>query len=123
MTRELPLSEYIPRVLTSDWMVIQAFGDGSAYQNRNGLRVLVTTAPFPDGREWMHISLSRADRLPSHDDLKHAKETFAGNNRYAYQVFPPVKEYVNIHPFCLHLWVPLTGEPPLPDFTRGGNTI
>lgn len=119
----LPLNEHVPRVLSSEWQTLQPFGDGNAYRHRNGLRVIVTTADFPDGRDWMHISVSRADRLPNWDDLKLVKSTFAGNDRYAYQVFPPADQHVNIHDFCLHLWVPLTGEPPLPDFTRGGNTI
>jgi hypothetical protein len=123
MIRAIALSEYIPTVLTSDWQIMQPWGDGNAYRNRNGLRVIVTTADFPDGREWMHISLSRVDRLPNYDDLKHAKETFAGNHRYAYQVFPPADKHVNLHEFCLHLWVPLTGDAPLPDFTRGGNSL
>jgi hypothetical protein len=120
--RELPQSEYIPRVLPDGWTIVQAWGDGNAYKYRSGLRVLVTTAPF-DGRDWMHISVSREDRMPTWDDLKHAKSTFAGDSRYAYQIIPPAERHINLHPFCLHLWVPLTGEPPLPDFTRGGNTI
>ena len=123
MLRELPLSEYIPRVLPDGWTVLQPFGDGNAYRHRCGLRAIVTTADFPDGREWMHVSVSREDRLPSWDDLKFAKSTFVGDARYAYQVFPPASRHVNIHDFCLHLWVPLTGQLPLPDFTRGGETI
>lgn len=122
MVRDLPLSEYVPRVLPDGWRVLRPFGDGNAYQHRSGLRVIVSTADFPDGRDWMHVSFSRADRLPSYDDLLHVKQTFAAD-RYAYQVFPPPNKHVNIHDFCLHLWVPLTGAPPLPDFTMGGSTI
>ena len=121
--RDLPLHEAIPRVLPDGWNILQPFGDGNAYQHRAGLRVIVTTADFPDGRDWMHISVSRKDRLPNWDDLKLVKNTFAGEKRYAYQVFPPTDKHVNIHEFCMHLYVPLTGEPPLPDFTRGGGTI
>jgi hypothetical protein len=84
--------------------------------------VLVSTADFPDGRDWMHISLSREKRLPSYADMKLAKELFA-NDRYAYRVFPPAERHINIHDFCLHLWAPVTGGPALPDFTRGGDTI
>lgn len=123
MLRDLPLSEFVPRVLPDGWRILQPFGDGNAYQYRDGLRVLVSTADFEDGRDWMHVSLSRADRLPSFDDLKFAKSVFVGDQRYAYQVFPPTEKYINIHPFVLHLWSPLTGAPPLPDFTRGGNSI
>jgi hypothetical protein len=119
----LPLSEYLPRVLPAGWTIVKRWGDGNMLMHRSGLKVIVDTAPCDDGREWMHISMSREDRLPSFDDMKFAKETFAGNDRYAYQVFPPAAKYVNQHPFCLHLYVPLTGADPLPDFTFGGNTI
>jgi hypothetical protein len=111
------------QVLSSDWQTVQPWGDGNIYRHRSGLRVIVSTADFPDGRDYMHISLSHPDRLPSYDDLKFVKSVFAGDHRYAYQVFPPVDKHISIHPFCLHLWVPLSGELPLPDFTRGGNTI
>lgn len=121
--RDLPVSEFIPRVLPDGWRLVQPFGDGNAYKHRSGLRVIVTTADFEDGRDWMHVSLSREDRLPSYDDLRHVKSTFVGDNRYAYQVFPPALKHINIHSFCLHLWAPLTGTVPLPDFTRGGNSI
>lgn len=121
--RTLPLHDVIPRVLPDGWQVLQPFGDGNAYQHRAGLRVIVSTADFPDGRDWMHISVSRKDRLPSWDDLKLVKNTFAGVQRVAYQVIAPADEHVNIHDFCLHLWTPLTGERPLPDFTRGTGSI
>lgn len=122
MIRELPLHEAIPRVLPDGWTVVRPWGDGNAYQYRNGLRVLVTTADFPDGRDWMHISVSRADRIPSYEDLKFVKNTFA-EHRTGYQVFPPPADNINLHPFCLHIWVPLTGPPVTPDFTRGGGSI
>jgi hypothetical protein len=120
--RDLPLHSAIPRVLPDGWTIVQPWGDGNAYRHRTGLRVIVSTADY-DGRDWMHISCSRGDRLPSWDDLRFAKATFAGEARYAYQVFPPAEKHINIHAFTLHLWVPLTGEPPLPDFTRGGDMI
>jgi hypothetical protein len=120
--RDLPVSAYLPRVLPDGWRVIDRWGDGYRYIHRGGLRVICDTAPI-DGREWMHVSCSREDRLPSWDDMKHAKETFVGNDRYAYQVFPPASKYVNHHPFVLHMYVALTGKPPLPDFTFEGKMI
>jgi len=116
----LPLSEYVPRVLPSGWSIIDRFGDGYRLQLRDGLRVIVSTADFPDGRDWMHVSMSRVDRLPSYGDMKHVKEVLIGNDRWAAQFFPPAADHVNIHQFCLHLWCPLTGELPWPNFGEGG---
>ena len=98
-TIALPLHDAIPRVLPDGWTVLQRFGDGNAYQYRNGLRVIVTTDEFDDCREWMHVSISRKDRIPTYDDLKFVKNTFA-ENRFAYQVFPPLDQNINIHDFC-----------------------
>lgn len=56
-----------------------------------------------DGEE-LHVSLSYADRLPTWDDLKRVKDLFWDPNAEVIQVLPPQKEYVNDHPFCLHLW-------------------
>lgn len=103
--------------------MLRRFGDGYAAQDRTGLRVICSTAPFEDGREWLHVSLSREKRLPSWEDMKLAKSIFCADRRYAYQVFPPPEKFVNIHEFCLHLYAPIDGLPALPDFTLGGNSI
>lgn len=118
MIRQLRLSEFIPRVLPDGWKILQPFGDGFVCQHRSGIRVIVTTGDFEDNRDWMHISVSRKDRIPSWDDLKFVKNTFA-ETRFGYQVFAPPSDHVNIHDFCLHIWVPLTGSP-LPNFGAGG---
>lgn len=115
----LPLSEHVRRVYPDGWSIVQRWGDGFALVERSGLSVLVTTAPYED-REWMHVSLSRRDRIPSYDDMKYVKEVVIGNDRWAAQLFPPASEHVNIHPFCLHLWVPLGGPLPWPNFGEGG---
>lgn len=120
---EIPLDNRLPRVLPSDWVILQRFGDGYACQSRSGLRVICSTADFPDGRDWLHVSVSRVDRLPTYQELKIVKNIFIGADKFAYQVFASDSEHVNIHEFCLHLWCPLTGDLPLPDFTRGGNSI
>jgi hypothetical protein len=117
--RDLPLSQYVRTVLPDGWRIVQPFGDGYAYEERTGLRVIVSTADYDD-REWMHVSVSRKDRIPSYEDLKYVKEIMVGNDRWAAQLFPPAADHVNIHQFCLHLWVPLTGSLPWPNFGEGG---
>lgn len=116
----LDLHPAIPMVLPAGWGIVDRWGDGYRVLHRTGIRCILSTAPFPDGREWLHISCSRENRIPSWDDMKFVKETFA-RDKLAVQVFPPPEEYVNEHPFCLHLWVPLTGERPLPDFRFQGS--
>jgi hypothetical protein len=80
------------------------------------LQVIESWHPAPDGRTWLHVSLSREDRIPSYEDIKVTKRTFVGDDHEAYQVFPPVERHVNINPNVLHLFCWPDG-PVLPDFT------
>ena len=68
------------------------------------------------GERWHHVSLSRPDRLPSWYDVRMVKNLFIGDDREAYQVLPPESEYVNTHPFVLHLWRPLDRLRVVPGF-------
>lgn len=67
--------------------------------------------------DWLHVSASYADRLPTWEDMRAVKETFCGTDREAYIVLPPTERYINDHAFVLHLWCCLDG-PMLPDFRR-----
>jgi len=79
------------------------------------LTVICSAKVEGDGQRWMHVSVSRSSKLPSWDDLRLVKDTFIGKSRKAIQVLPPESEYVNFHPYVLHLWACLDGEP-IPDF-------
>lgn len=114
-------SEHVRTVLPPDWKIIQRHGRGYVYESRDRLCVIASAAHYnQDNREWLHVSMSRENRVPSYEDMKRVKEIFIGNDKSAIQVFPKVSDHVNIHPFCLHLWCPLTGPQPWPDFGEGG---
>lgn len=99
-----------PRRYFDGW----AMDSRQATDDRGDTRVLVNSAPFADGVEWVHASISHPDRLPHYELLKALHEAaFAGP---AYQVFAPAAEHVNIHPWALHLWGRLDGARALPDF-------
>lgn len=85
------------------WSILKTWGLGYALQDRTGLRLLIDCEQKEDDRFWVHISVSRAARLPTHGEMCAIKTAFLGD-RYAYAVYPPTSEYVNIHAFCLHLW-------------------
>jgi hypothetical protein len=84
-------------------------------------RVIVTCAPH-DGHDWVHASISYPTRMPEYDDLKLLHRAVFGDG-WAYQVFAPPSEHVNIHNFALHLFGRLDGRPALPDFTSGTGSI
>src|SRR6478609_2204141 len=102
------------------WELLHEWGSGFAYrQTVGGLRVIVDSESKEDGRTWIHVSVSRKDWTPSHEDMSLVKEAFIGPDRYAYSVWAPTSLHVNIHSFCLHLWALL--ESPdgkvLPEFS------
>lgn len=84
----------------------------------NGLLVMASVGIYSDGKEWLHISYSRAKRIPEYKDTQLVLKHFVGN-RKAIMVFPEEKDYVNIHKFCLHLFV-CNDKDNLPDFAYGG---
>lgn len=82
---------------------------------RRNLAVIFSAAVERDGRVWLHLSLSHRGRMPHWSEIVEAKEAFLGAEARALQVFPARSEWVNIHPFCLHLWRCLDDDG-IPDF-------
>ena len=77
-----------------------------------GLRVIASVCLY-NGWEWLHVSFSRPNRIPSYEEVQLVKENFIGD-RKAFMVFPTKEHYVNIHKYCLHLWY--SKDNPVPDF-------
>lgn len=103
------------------WEIVARRRDGKMYANDHGLKVIVSGIEI-DERHWIHVSVSRRSRLPSWGDLKAVKNIFIGPERKALQVLPAQSDYVNHHPYCLHLWHCLDGDP-VPDFRLGAGMI
>jgi len=111
-----------PAVLPPDWRQVRRSEDGASYTHRRGFTAIVSTSFEDDGSAWLHLSVAHPRRAPGWGDMRRAKELFLGD-RWAVSVLPREVEYVNIHPFCLHLFAPLDGARRLPDFTRGTGSL
>jgi len=122
---------YLPRVLPLGWIrrqwpspAFECYGLGAQV----GVRVIINVSVEEDGRKWMHVSVSRASHCPSWEEMDAVKRIFIGDDRTAYQVHPPRAEHYSytapegtLGPrVVLHLWAPLEGELPLPNFLRSG---
>lgn len=104
---------------------IPANGVVCVVNKHTGRKVLLSVGRESDGRVWVHASISRQDRAtPTYDDLKLLHQVFL-RGRLAYQVFaPPDEHYDNPHGGdVLHLFAPLTGSRPTPDFRSKAGTI
>lgn len=90
-------------------------GDGG-----NGVfKVFVSGRSFrviaSNGGGWDHVSVSRPNRCPMWEEMCAIKDMFFYPEERVVQYHPPHSEYVNLHPYCLHLWKPNDGaELPYP---------
>lgn len=53
---------------------------------------------------WEHVSVSRKDRCPTWNEMCFIKSLFWDDEDCVVQFHPPRSQYVNHHPYCLHLW-------------------
>jgi hypothetical protein len=109
------------------WTLVEEILNGAAFV-RGSIQVLMSVARYEDGNIWIHASAcgrrgKKDFYLPSFEELKRVKNDFIGADRWAYQVFPDEKHYVNQHPCVLHLFSLFENRPALPDFTRGTGGI
>lgn len=67
-----------------------------------------------DGEGWEHVSVSMRNRTPNWREMCFVKDLFWGAEDWVVQYHPPISEYVNNHPNCLHLWRPTKSKMPTP---------
>lgn len=79
--------------------------------DRGQRRVIVTDENHPDGRRWLHASISTRRGRIRYEDLLYLRRHWLGPDWPALQMFPTQEGYVNLHENCLHLWVCLTEDP------------
>lgn len=68
------------------------------------VRLQVIAGIEPDG--WEHVSVSLPNREPKWGDMCYIKDLFFHDEEACLQFHPKHSEYINISPYCLHLWMP-----------------
>jgi hypothetical protein len=76
-----------------------------------------------DGDGWEHVSVSTSYRCPTWGEMCAVKSLFWGPEDLVVQYHPPASEYVNNHPYCLHLWKPIGVLLPNPPLWMVGDVI
>ena len=74
----------------------------------------VVAAIASRGEGWEHVSVSLKSRVPTWDEMCEVKRIFWDAEDCVVQFHPPKSEYVNCHPYCLHLWRSIDAEMPRP---------
>lgn len=66
------------------------------------------------GFGWEHVSVSMPHRCPTWAEMCFVKKLFWEPEDCVVQYHPPQSNYVNVHPYCLHLWRALDSQMPTP---------
>lgn len=106
------MSFHVPekyRVTTGRMASDASYGNNGAFvvPLKRGQQVFVVAS---DGMCWEHVSVSRKDRCPTWEEMCQIKDIFWDAEDCVVQYHPAQSEYVNNHPYCLHLWRPV-GQP------------
>ena len=69
---------------------------------------------FSNGGGWEHVSVSFNNRCPTWEEMCEIKDMFFRPDEVVVQYHPAKAEYINNHPYCLHLFRPMTQDMPTP---------
>jgi len=61
------------------------------------------------GGGWDHVSVSYPNRCPTWEEMCRVKDIFFREDECCIEYHPAKSEYVNLHPYCLHIWKPQDG--------------
>jgi len=76
---------------------------GLFFIHRTGKATLKVLAA-PEDSEWQHVSVSLPNRCPTWKEMCFVKKLFWGEDETVIQFHPNKSEYINNHPYVLHLW-------------------
>jgi len=77
----------------------------------------LANAPYviwSNGGGWDHVSVSYTRRCPTWDEMCKIKEIFFLPDECCIEYHPAETDYVNVHPYCLHIWRPQGQDVPKP---------
>ena len=69
---------------------------------------------WSNGAGWDHVSVSWNNRCPTWEEMVKVKRLFFNDDETVVQYHPSESNYVNFHPYCLHLWRKQDDSIPLP---------
>jgi hypothetical protein len=94
-----------------------AYGKFSV-QGPCGERLVIVASGADDNdlesQGWEHVSVSTRRRCPNWQEMCFVKDLFWDAEECVMQLHPPKSQWVNNHPYCLHLWRPKRHEIPRP---------
>jgi hypothetical protein len=119
------MKSYLPVLLMDSRVRNGQMGSDDSYGLAGAFRLttpqgegLVVVSSGPAGPDndtgWEHVSVSAEKRTPTWEEMVFAKDLFWDKHEMCVQYHPPESEYVNFHPFVLHIWRPVSMTIPMP---------
>ena len=87
----------------------------STKQNNHAATVVVSW-----GCGWDHVSVSFTNRTPTWEEMAEVKDMFFEPDEVCFQIHPAKTDYVNYHPYCLHIWRCQEADIPAPPYWMVG---
>lgn len=100
------------RIRTGVLASSDSFGNAGAFRVPVG--PVYANVVVSDGEGWEHVSVGLPNRCPTWGEMCRIKALFWDAEDTVIQFHPPESEYVNCHPYVLHLWRPVGIEIPRP---------
>ncbi len=69
---------------------------------------------WSNGGGWDHVSVAWSNRTPTWEEMCRVKKMFFRNDEVCVEYHPIESEYVNNHPYCLHIFKPQNEALPTP---------
>ena len=73
-----------PQAIYKALPIARAMGEAAAEYMAcwefNGLLIMASAGEYDDGKEWLHVSVSRKSRLPTYEELTRIKRDFTGGS-------------------------------------------
>jgi hypothetical protein len=85
-----------------------------AIQGPCGMGLAIISSGTDEVYMWEHVSVSGNRRPPNWEEMCWVKDLFWGDEECVVQFHPPKSQYINCHPFCLHLWRGVDQPMPMP---------
>lgn len=105
----------VPRILEAHRVVLPGpGGDGNRSNGLFKIPHLKITIVLSDGEGWDHVSVSHTERCPTWEEMELIRRMLFSPEDCVMQLHPPLADYKNHHPFCLHMWRPHHLEIPRP---------
>lgn len=117
MKSRVPLTLMQNRIREGDYGSDDSYGMVGAFRLIAPGGALLLALSSGSGRHaegWEHVSVSAEKRCPTWDEMCFVKDVFWEPHEMAVQYHPPASEYVNHHPWTLHIWKPIDMVIPMP---------